>query len=31
MLKDGRILFEGNASDLRAAAKADAYIQSFLS
>jgi phospholipid/cholesterol/gamma-HCH transport system ATP-binding protein len=31
MLKDGGILFEGNASELRAAAKTDAYIQSFLS
>jgi phospholipid/cholesterol/gamma-HCH transport system ATP-binding protein len=31
MLKDGGILFEGNASDLRAAAKTDAYMQSFLS
>jgi phospholipid/cholesterol/gamma-HCH transport system ATP-binding protein len=31
MLKDGGILFEGNASDLRAAAKTDPYIQSFLS
>jgi phospholipid/cholesterol/gamma-HCH transport system ATP-binding protein len=31
MLKDGGILFEGNASDLRAAARTDAYIQSFLS
>jgi phospholipid/cholesterol/gamma-HCH transport system ATP-binding protein len=31
MLKDGRIHFEGNASELRAAAKQDAYIGSFLS
>jgi len=31
MLKDGGILFEGNASDLRAAAKTDPYMQSFLS
>lgn len=31
MLKDGGILFEGNASELRAAAKTDAYIRSFLS
>jgi phospholipid/cholesterol/gamma-HCH transport system ATP-binding protein len=31
MLKDGGILFEGNASELRAAAKTDTYIQSFLS
>ena len=31
MLKDGGILFEGNASDLREAAGKDAYIQSFLS
>jgi len=31
MLKDGGILFEGNASDLRTAAKGDAYIRSFLS
>jgi phospholipid/cholesterol/gamma-HCH transport system ATP-binding protein len=31
MLKDGGILFEGNASDLRAAAKADPYMLSFLS
>jgi phospholipid/cholesterol/gamma-HCH transport system ATP-binding protein len=31
MLKDGRIHFEGNASELRAAAKADDYIGSFLS
>jgi phospholipid/cholesterol/gamma-HCH transport system ATP-binding protein len=31
MLKDGGILFEGNASELRAAAKKDPYIQAFLS
>ncbi len=31
MLKDGRISFEGNASELRAAAAADPYIASFLS
>jgi phospholipid/cholesterol/gamma-HCH transport system ATP-binding protein len=31
MLKDGRILFEGNASELREAAKRDAYIRAFLS
>src|SRR3954447_8635850 len=31
MLKDGRIAFEGNASELRAASKADPYIHSFLS
>jgi phospholipid/cholesterol/gamma-HCH transport system ATP-binding protein len=31
MLKDGRIHFEGNASELRAAAKSDEYIGSFLS
>jgi phospholipid/cholesterol/gamma-HCH transport system ATP-binding protein len=31
MLKEGRILFEGNATELRAAARADAYIGSFLS
>jgi phospholipid/cholesterol/gamma-HCH transport system ATP-binding protein len=31
MLKDGRIAFEGNASELRAASKQDAYIRSFLS
>jgi phospholipid/cholesterol/gamma-HCH transport system ATP-binding protein len=31
MLKDGRIHFEGNASELRAAAKTDEYIRSFLS
>src|SRR4051812_24689579 len=30
MLKDGRIHFEGNASELRAAAKTDAYIRAFL-
>ena len=31
MLKDGRISFEGNASELRAAAAADSYIAAFLS
>ena len=31
MLKDGRIAFEGNASELRAAAAADPYIDAFLS
>ncbi len=31
MLKDGRIHFEGNAAELRDAAKADEYIKSFLS
>jgi len=31
MLKDGRIHFEGNASELRAAAGTDGYIASFLS
>jgi len=31
MLKDGRIAFEGNASELREAAKRDEYIRSFLS
>ncbi len=31
MLKDGRIHFEGNATELREIAKTDAYIQSFLS
>jgi phospholipid/cholesterol/gamma-HCH transport system ATP-binding protein len=31
MLKDGRIAFEGNASELRAAASRDEYIRSFLS
>ena len=31
MLKDGRIHFEGNASELRAASKTDEYIGSFLS
>ncbi len=31
MLKDGGILFEGNATELRAAARTDEYIQSFLS
>ena len=31
LLKDGRIHFEGNASELRAKARDDEYIQSFLS
>jgi phospholipid/cholesterol/gamma-HCH transport system ATP-binding protein len=31
MLRDGRIAFEGNASDLRAAVKRDPYIEAFLS
>ena len=31
MLKDGGILFEGNAAELREAATKDAYIRSFLS
>ena len=31
MLKEGRIHLEGNASELRAAAVSDPYIQSFLS
>ena len=31
MLRDGRIAFEGNAAELRAAAETDQYIQSFLS
>jgi len=31
MLKDGRILFEGNASELRDAGKRDEYIRAFLS
>lgn len=31
MLKEGRIHFEGNASELRALAATDAYVQSFLS
>jgi phospholipid/cholesterol/gamma-HCH transport system ATP-binding protein len=31
MLKDGGILFEGNATELRAAARQDPYIGSFLS
>jgi phospholipid/cholesterol/gamma-HCH transport system ATP-binding protein len=31
MLKDGGILFEGNASELRAVAEKDEYIRSFLS
>ena len=31
MLKDGRIHFEGNASELREAARDDVYMQSFLS
>ena len=31
MLKDGRIAFEGNASELREAATKDPYIEAFLS
>jgi hypothetical protein len=31
MLKDGRIAFEGNAEELRAASQRDPYIHSFLS
>jgi phospholipid/cholesterol/gamma-HCH transport system ATP-binding protein len=31
MLKDGRILFEGNAAELRQAAAKDSYIEAFLS
>jgi len=31
MLKEGRVSFEGNASELRAAAEKDSYIQAFLS
>ena len=31
MLRDGRIAFEGNAGELRAAAHSDPYIESFLS
>jgi phospholipid/cholesterol/gamma-HCH transport system ATP-binding protein len=31
MLRDGRIAFEGNAGELRAEAKADPYIEAFLS
>jgi phospholipid/cholesterol/gamma-HCH transport system ATP-binding protein len=31
MLKDGGILFEGNATELRQAGRTDAYIRSFLS
>jgi phospholipid/cholesterol/gamma-HCH transport system ATP-binding protein len=31
MLKDGQIAFEGNASELRAAAQKDTYIDAFLS
>jgi len=31
MLRDGRIAFEGNASELRAAVKRDPYIEAFLS
>jgi phospholipid/cholesterol/gamma-HCH transport system ATP-binding protein len=31
MLRDGRIAFEGNAGELRAAARTDRYIDSFLS
>jgi phospholipid/cholesterol/gamma-HCH transport system ATP-binding protein len=31
MLRDGRIAFEGNAGELRAAAKTDPYLEAFLS
>jgi hypothetical protein len=31
MLRDGKIAFEGNASELRAAVKRDPYIEAFLS
>jgi phospholipid/cholesterol/gamma-HCH transport system ATP-binding protein len=31
MLRDGRIAFEGNAGELRAAARTDSYIDAFLS
>jgi ABC-type transporter Mla maintaining outer membrane lipid asymmetry ATPase subunit MlaF len=31
MLKDGRIAFEGNASELREAAQQDPYVRAFLS
>jgi phospholipid/cholesterol/gamma-HCH transport system ATP-binding protein len=31
MLREGKVAFEGNASDLRAAASTDTYIQAFLS
>ncbi len=31
MLREGRIAFEGNAAELRAAAEKDRYIHSFLS
>ncbi|MET0212109.1 MAG: ATP-binding cassette domain-containing protein [Vicinamibacterales bacterium] len=31
MLRDGRIAFEGNAAELRAAAETDSYISAFLS
>jgi len=31
MLRDGRIAFEGNAGELRAAARTDPYIEAFLS
>jgi len=31
MLKDGRIAFEGNASELRDASRRDPYLQQFLS
>ncbi|HEY7501665.1 MAG TPA: ATP-binding cassette domain-containing protein [Vicinamibacterales bacterium] len=31
MLRDGQIAFEGNAAELRAVAKTDSYIRSFLS
>jgi hypothetical protein len=31
MLKDGRIAFEGNATELRETATQDPYVQAFLS
>ena len=31
MLRDGKIAFEGNAGELRAAANVDPYIDAFLS
>ena len=31
MLKDGRVAFEGNASELRETSERDPYIQAFLS
>jgi phospholipid/cholesterol/gamma-HCH transport system ATP-binding protein len=31
MLRDGKIAFEGNAGELRAAAAADPYLEAFLS